>query len=86
MTQLRDHLLRKCGADTAKRAELEAYFSVESNRGPLGLLLNERAVNLPPQLVPPLHRCLFEEVEKLAEVVSHNLFFFFCLLLRKLTH
>jgi hypothetical protein len=29
----------------------------------VGLMLNERVVNLPPQLVPSLHKCLEDDVE-----------------------
>mmetsp|Transcript_1817 Transcript_1817/g.2603 ORF Transcript_1817/g.2603 Transcript_1817/m.2603 type:complete len:325 (+) Transcript_1817:65-1039(+) len=33
-------------------------------RNSIGLILNERMINIPPQLIPPLHTSFFEEIEE----------------------
>lgn len=40
----------------------------------VGLLVSQRVVNLPPQLLPPLYDALFDEVEWATEdEVNHNI-------------
>ena len=63
--QLREYWLSKCNS-ADKKSTLERYLSDLSS--PLGLLVSERVVNLPPNLVPPLLKCLFQEVDDAAKV------------------
>jgi len=57
--EIRNHMLQKC-ADKATRDVLVSLFT-DSSKG-LGLLLNERMVNIPDALAPPLHQNLFDEI------------------------
>jgi protein BCP1 len=57
--EIRNHMLRKC-TDKKMRDVLTALFT-DSSKG-LGLLLNERMVNMPDAFAPPLHQNLFDEV------------------------
>lgn len=62
---IRDQLLAKAKkhADGPTATKLEALLQRKSGTEELGLLINERFVNLPPQLVPPLHKALIEDIE-----------------------
>eukprot|EP00128_Syssomonas_multiformis_P015936 Colp12_sorted_trinity150504_noHs@8720 len=59
--QLCDHLVSSC-TDGAIRRKLQALFAPTSTTA-CGILFNERFVNIPIQLVPPLHKTFFEEVQ-----------------------
>lgn len=74
MHTLRDHasvkyisaFLLKHAPDTASRAALQAVLNdARSNR--LGLLLNDRLVNVPPDVVPPLLSALCDDLQWAAE-------------------
>lgn len=54
---IKEFLLNKI-SDQSKRNELLKMLENEK----VGLLLNERMVNIPPQISPPLHKGLFEEL------------------------
>ena len=55
---IRAYLLAHC-KDSKKRAALSALF----DGGRVGLLLNERVVNVPPELCPALHGALCADIE-----------------------
>lgn len=57
--QLTKFLLAR--ADAATRPKLQALLDDE--KAPLGLLVHERMVNLPPQLVPSLHKCFLQDLD-----------------------
>ncbi|KAH3762015.1 protein BCP1 [Pelomyxa schiedti] len=58
MTEIKDFILKFCGS---ARAKVEHAFSQPDT---VGLVLNQRMMNLPIALIPPLHRMFFEEVEE----------------------
>jgi len=62
--QIKEYFLSQAPSQ-AERARLEALFNDETK--PLGLLLNERLLNLPPQLAPHLHKALFTEIQAAVE-------------------
>ncbi len=51
--------------DKEKKEQIEKLFN-DSSKG-LGLILNERMINIPPELAPPLHKMLYEEMENAVE-------------------
>ncbi|MEW5317076.1 MAG: hypothetical protein WDW38_008407 [Sanguina aurantia] len=61
MPQIRAFIASKCKGD-AKEQILKAFDSEGT-----GLILNERLINSPPSLAPPLTQFLFEEIEGAAE-------------------
>lgn len=58
MQQIKAHLIRSC-ADAATREKL--LPALEDAR--TGLLVNERVINCPPQIGPPVMKALFDEIE-----------------------
>eukprot|EP00123_Amoebidium_parasiticum_P022803 comp9550_c0_seq1/m.4571 comp9550_c0_seq1/g.4571 ORF comp9550_c0_seq1/g.4571 comp9550_c0_seq1/m.4571 type:complete len:341 (-) comp9550_c0_seq1:150-1172(-) len=61
--ELRRYLLQK--ADNQTREKLQSLFDDESKG--LGLILNERFMNIPFQLVGPLHTILHDEIKEAIE-------------------
>ncbi|KAJ1679182.1 Mss4p nuclear export [Spiromyces aspiralis] len=63
--QIRDYLLGKSErfADAKAKQTLARLLDPKSDKH-VGLLINERFVNMPPHIVPPLLRLLFEEMEE----------------------
>ncbi|KAI8463810.1 MAG: p21-C-terminal region-binding protein-domain-containing protein [Monoraphidium minutum] len=57
MREVRDYVLAKCGDEAVRRQFEEAWGAAGS-----GLLLNERLINSPPSLAPPLVQALLDEV------------------------
>jgi len=51
--------------DKECKLQFERLFNDESK--PLGLLINERLSNVPPQLAPQLHKMLFDEIHSNSE-------------------
>lgn len=71
MLELKDYLLTVC-QDMNVMAKLKSL--VEEHAQDVGLLVSQRVVNLPPQLLPPLYDALFDEVEWATEdEVSDNI-------------
>jgi len=62
--QIKEYLLSKA-PNQSEKERLESLFNDESQ--PLGLLFNERLINLPPQLAPHLHKALFSEIQAAVE-------------------
>lgn len=58
--ELKDHLLKVCH-DTDVMAKLRTLLGEHAQD--VGLIVSQRVVNLPPQLLPPLYDALFDEVE-----------------------
>jgi len=58
--QIKNHLLSKV-KDVVKKKQLEKLFEDESES--LGLIINERMVNVPPELATPMHKALYEEIQ-----------------------
>ncbi|KIY96067.1 putative Protein BCCIP like protein [Monoraphidium neglectum] len=58
MGQVRDYVLRKCGDEELRRRFQEAWAAEGT-----ALLINERLINSPPQLAPPLVQALFDEIQ-----------------------
>lgn len=58
--ELKDYLLKMC-RDMDVMAKLKSL--VGEHEQDVGLLVSQRVVNLPPQLLPPLYDALFDEVE-----------------------
>ncbi|XP_010543487.1 PREDICTED: protein BCCIP homolog [Tarenaya hassleriana] len=59
MTELKDYLLKVC---SEKNIMSELKLSLEDRSQNVGLLVSQRVVNLPPQLLPPLYDGLFDEI------------------------
>lgn len=71
MLELKDFLLKAC-QDTDVLGKLKSLVGEHAQH--VGLLVSQRVVNLPPQLLPPLYDGLFEEVEWATEdEVSDNI-------------
>ncbi|KAL3644710.1 hypothetical protein CASFOL_009890 [Castilleja foliolosa] len=60
ITEITDYLLKVCH-DTDVIAKLG--YLVRDHAQDVGLMVSQRVVNLPPQLLPPLYDGLFDEVE-----------------------
>jgi protein BCP1 len=66
--QIRNYVLE----NTKDNPTIAAGFkSIFDDKKPLGIILNERMVNVPPQIAPAFHRSLFDEIEK-----SHKVGYF----------
>ncbi len=72
--QLQSYLLKKLEHDKPRYQYLEKLFTDETK--PLGLILNERMMNIPSQLTPHLHKSLYEEIGWAAEENVRQLFSF----------
>ena len=64
--QVREALLEST-TEGSTRTGLRGILNAES---PAVLILHERMVNLPPQLLPPLHRCLLNDLHKAQQVAA----------------
>ncbi|ODQ52177.1 hypothetical protein SAICODRAFT_38130, partial [Saitoella complicata NRRL Y-17804] len=60
--QLKKYILEKSRSNSALHAKLEKLLSPTAKTH-LGLVLSERLINMPPQIVPPMYRMLVEEIE-----------------------
>jgi len=56
--QIRDYVLAKC-KDVRVKQDLKEIFE----NGKLGIIVNERVLNMPPTITPQLHGNLFEEIQ-----------------------
>lgn len=59
MMEVEEFLLTMC-QDKEKKDKLKSYFGEQA--ADVGLLLSQRVVNLPPQLLPPMYDGLFDEI------------------------
>ena len=64
--QVREALLEST-AEGSARTGIRGILDAET---PAVLILHERMVNLPPQLVPPLHRCLLNDLREKQQVAA----------------
>eukprot|EP01027_Heterolobosea_sp_BB2_P011091 GEZU01016180.1.p2 GENE.GEZU01016180.1~~GEZU01016180.1.p2 ORF type:complete len:349 (-),score=146.59 GEZU01016180.1:1573-2619(-) len=69
--QLQKYMMDNC-TDAAKKEQLQALFKsatadAGNTKSQLGLIVNERVLNMPPQLAPHLHYNLFKEINKVAK-------------------
>ncbi|BFZ62525.1 Mss4p nuclear export [Saitoella coloradoensis] len=60
--QLKAYILEKARGNAALHGKLEKLLSPGAKTH-LGLVLSERLINMPPQIVPPMYRMLVEEIE-----------------------
>lgn len=62
---LQKALIAKAGksADPTVKAKLEGVLAGKAPGAQVGLILSERMVNLPPKLIPPLHKVVLEDIE-----------------------
>src|SRR5690242_2969611 len=58
--EIKKHLLAKVN-DPMKRNDLKKILEDETKS--LGLIINERMINVPPEVAPPMHKALFEEIQ-----------------------
>lgn len=59
---LTGYFLSKANPDPALRAVLEDALASSSNNH-VGLILSERLVNMPVQIIPPMYRMLADEIK-----------------------
>jgi len=59
--QIKTYLNERLTKKPVSLKKLNGYLNDESK--PVGLLLNERLINMPPQVVPPMFRMLLEEIQ-----------------------
>ncbi|ORX77083.1 hypothetical protein BCR32DRAFT_329069 [Anaeromyces robustus] len=59
--QIKKYLNDRLTKKSVSLKKLNGYLNDESK--PVGLLLNERLINMPPQVVPPMFRMLLEEIQ-----------------------
>eukprot|EP00833_Pecoramyces_ruminatium_P009834 jgi/Orpsp1_1/1183866/evm.model.c7180000086988.2 len=59
--QIKKYLNDRLTKKPVSLKKLNGYLNDESK--PVGLLLNERLINMPPQVVPPMFRMLLEEIQ-----------------------
>ncbi len=62
MKDIRSYLIRQCKSSSTA-AKLSAYFDDPSLSARLGLLLNERVLNMPPEIAPSLHESMLEDIK-----------------------
>lgn len=68
---LKSHILSKIPVKSAFHAKLKELFERDpsTNKKHIGLIINERLINMPPQLFPPLLNLSMEEIEWAVEEV-----------------
>ena len=85
MVELKDFLLKACQEENM-RDKLRSLVGKQASK--VGLLVSQRMVNLPPQLLPPLYDALFDEVSWATEdevsskyfmIFLYFSFFFICM-------
>lgn len=54
------------------KAQKQQLKQLLESKSPLGLLLNERVINVPAQIAPPLHMGFWEELEEAAQLEVAN--------------
>lgn len=59
--QIKKYLNDRLTKKPVSLKKLNAFLNDESK--PVGILLNERLINMPPQVVPPMFRMLLEEIQ-----------------------
>ncbi|KAM0019953.1 putative BCP1 family protein [Helianthus debilis subsp. tardiflorus] len=59
MMEVKEYLLKVC-QDKEIKDKLRTYFGEQAEH--VGLVISQRVVNLPPQLLPPLYDGLFDEI------------------------
>ncbi|XP_021997376.1 protein BCCIP homolog isoform X2 [Helianthus annuus] len=59
MMEVKEYLLKVC-QDKEIKDKLRTYFGGQAEH--VGLVISQRVVNLPPQLLPPLYDGLFDEI------------------------
>jgi len=59
--QIKKYLNDRLTKKPVSLKKLNAFLEDESK--PVGILLNERLINMPPQVVPPMFRMLLEEIQ-----------------------
>jgi protein BCP1 len=76
---LHQYYIRACGADTAARnTEAKSIKAIlEDDSKTVLQIFHERMINLPPQIMPPLYRMLFEELRTHGELDSTSYLLFF---------
>lgn len=62
---LTKYLLEKSKGNSTVNARLQALLSGkdDGSKGTLGLILTERLINIPTEIVPPMYKMLLEEIE-----------------------
>ncbi|KAJ3043040.1 Mss4p nuclear export [Rhizophlyctis rosea] len=60
VANIRDYILEKCKKDSDVHVRLSTMFSPDSPA--VALMINERLLNMPPQIVPPMFKMLVEEL------------------------
>ncbi|EJT99029.1 hypothetical protein DACRYDRAFT_110355 [Dacryopinax primogenitus] len=63
---IRDYVLSKTSADPAFEKTLQALFSADKEHD-VGLILSERLINMPVQIIPPMWKMLGQEVQAAQE-------------------
>jgi protein BCP1 len=63
------YFLSKANPNPALRSVLEDALAPSSNAH-VGLILSERLVNMPVQIIPPMYRMLADEIQWAVEEVS----------------
>ncbi|PIN20567.1 Isoamyl acetate-hydrolyzing esterase [Handroanthus impetiginosus] len=86
ITELKDYLLKLC-QDMNVIDKLKSLLAEQAHD--VGLMVSQRVVNLPPQLLPPLYDALFDEVEwatedEPTEVLRSSFRFKFYLIISKI--
>ncbi|EPS74079.1 hypothetical protein M569_00676, partial [Genlisea aurea] len=59
IVELKDYLLKLC-QDVDIKSKLKSFLG--ENGHDVGLIISQRVVNLPPQILPPLYDALFDEI------------------------
>jgi protein BCP1 len=69
---LTEYFLSKANANPALRAVLEDALAPSSSHH-IGLVLSERLINMPVQVIPPMYRMLADEINWAVEEVESHL-------------
>ena len=64
-----EYFLSKAGPNPGLRTVVEDALALSSNNH-IGLILSERLVNMPVQIVPPMYRMLTDEIKWAVEEVA----------------
>lgn len=65
--QIKKYLLKKSERTPASSGFMTDILAGHAPKGKVGLLLSERVVNMPPQVIPPMLKMLLEELQQATE-------------------
>ncbi|XP_061520058.1 protein BCCIP homolog [Phycodurus eques] len=81
--QLKELILDQCEKSSGRAAAEQLEQTLGDTAEPVGLLLSERFVNVPPQIALPLHKQLQEEIREAERTNKPSGKYHYCLMISK---